>query len=255
MHERVRSSRKSAEGPPLSEMDILTKAASGDDVQLRRMISRRGFGEPLPYVTGEIDKGGRTFFIDRRCYIPDEDTQMLVDALVHDACCTTGTILEFGTGCGWMAISVKLRIPSAQVVACDLDPSVLDLARLNSRRHRANVHFLESAYADDLPVTEPDFILADLPYGGDADYSEEEKRVRPFLPPTAVYPREGAMHCYIEAVESARKRGWRSKIYMETGYLSEDRVKAALGTVGVEYRQIKVNYSITVVDLSKVAFS
>lgn len=239
------------EGLPASEIAFLQNHARGDVGRLKRMIMRRGFGEPLAYVAGEVDQGGIPFFIDRRCYIPDSDTMLLVRELTQDLQGFDGSILELGTGCGWIAVSVKLSLHNASVIGCDIDPSVLDLARANAKRHNAHVQFYESSYADDLAITEPDFIIADLPYGGDALYSEEELKERPHLPPVSVFHPNSAMHCYMEAVRSVQRRRWRSKIYMETGYLPETRVKDALGEDGVEYRQIKEGFSVTIVDAEK----
>jgi release factor glutamine methyltransferase len=239
------------QGLPASEFEFLRHNARGDDGRLKRMIVRRGFGEPLAYIVGEVEQGGVPFFIDRRCYIPDADTTLLVHELTKDLEGFDGSVLELGTGCGWIAVSVKLSLPKALVIGCDIDPSVLGLARANSRRHNAHVQFCESSYADDLPIIEPDFIIADLPYGGDASYSEEELKERPHLPPVSVFHPISAMHCYVEAIKSVQRRGWRSNIYMETGYLPESRVRDALGEDGVEYRQIKDGFSVTIVDAEK----
>lgn len=237
---------------PGDELNFLEKYARGDSARLQRMVTRRGFGEPLAYVTGEVERNGLPFFVDRRCYIPDADTVLLINELTRDLEGFEGSILELGTGCGWIAVSVKLSLPNAHVTGCDIDPSVLDLARANAKRHNAHVQFHESSYADDLAITEPDFIIADLPYGGDAIYSPEELKERPHLPPVAVFHPRSAMHCYVEAVQSVRRKGWKSKIYMETGYMPEHRVIEALGEKGVEYRQVTEGFSVTIVDLAEV---
>lgn len=237
-----------------TEKRILEEYSRGDQFCLQRMMTRRELGEPIEYVVGEVVRGGLPFFVDRRCYIPDINSLLLVDEFVRDIRVTQGPLLELGTGCGWMAILLATKLPSAEVIATDIDPSALELARLNAKRHSAGVAFFEAAYVDGLPISGPDFVIADLPYGGDGTYSRERQLVRASMPPVSVCPREGPMHCYAEAIRSIRRKGWQPAFYMETGYLSPSRIRDAIGQSGVDVRQIKDNFSVTVIDLSRCNF-
>lgn len=106
-------------------------------------VARRGRGEPLQYVTGEV--GFRHIVL--RCapgvLIPRPETEILVDevlaylgGLVARQDVPVGPpaplhVLEVGTGTGCISLSLASECPAARVVATDISPAAIELATRN----------------------------------------------------------------------------------------------------------------------------
>jgi release factor glutamine methyltransferase len=200
------------------EIDEIVQLAGGDEGRLRRLVTRKRFGEPNAYLRGTATLMGRSFKIDRRCYIPDSYATELVARVLKDAP-PGGSVLEVGTGCGWISITLKCQRRDLSLAAVDIDPNALTLAAENARAHDASIRFQESYYVDDVTAAVPDLVIANIPYGGDADYSQRELEERPQMPPIALFDPVGPAVPLVEFVASVRRRGWKSRIYLETGYL------------------------------------
>ncbi|RUW72701.1 MULTISPECIES: class I SAM-dependent methyltransferase [unclassified Mesorhizobium] len=211
------------------EIEEILSLAAGDDARLYRLATRKRFGEPNAYLRGYSRFFGREFHLDRRCYIPDEHARELAERVLRDAP-SGGRVLEVGTGCGWLSISLKCERPDLEIVACDIDPNALCLARANAERHGVDITFCESFFVDDVNIPEPDCIVANVPYGGDADYSARELEERPQMPPIAICDSEGVVGPLLGLVASVQNRGWRSPTYLETGYLDQLRLDPVVST-------------------------
>jgi len=78
---------------------------------------------------------------------------------------TFSAIVEVGTGCGAIAVSLALNLPQARIYATDISSSALRVALSNCRRHGVTdrVRLLAGDMLD--PLAEPvDLIVANLPY-------------------------------------------------------------------------------------------
>lgn len=109
----------------------------------RMLLDRRGKGEPIAYITGEKEFMGLSFYVNNTVFIPRPETEHLVEAVLE---WTKGPrvllkgekelkILDLGTGCGNIAISLACYLPEARLVAVDVSEEALQVARENARRH------------------------------------------------------------------------------------------------------------------------
>ena len=137
-------------------------AARLRDLLERRVLDR----EPTAYLTGECWFGGLRFRVDRRVLIPRsyfvETLPNLVARLdkmpirqVADAC----------TGSGCLAIHLAKAFPEARVLATDLSPEALEVARLNVADHGLETR-IEVVLADGLGAAKGpfDLIVGNPPY-------------------------------------------------------------------------------------------
>lgn len=99
----------------------------------RALISRRMEGEPTQYLTGVRDFYNRAFKVDARVLVPRPETELLVDRVLErhpkDA---TARVLDLCTGSGCIAITLAAERAGFQVVATDLSPDALTVARENA---------------------------------------------------------------------------------------------------------------------------
>ena len=143
----------------------------------RDLISRRGRGEPVAYLTGRKEFMGLEFEVTSDVLVPNPDTETLVARVVEWGRERGGvvTLADVGTGSGCIAIAVAHFLPEATVDASDISAAALAVARRNIERFRFSdrIRLFEGDLVDPLPRTY-DAIVANLPYlTADADLAPE----------------------------------------------------------------------------------
>ena len=146
-------------------------------------LARREAGEPVAYIRGVKEFHGLAFGSDARALIPRPETELLVDLaeleIVRQLISSPrprGTrpvrVLDVGTGSGIVPITlaVLLRrrrmLESVEIVAVDIAPEALELARENAVAHAVGDRIAFDV-ADLVPGTDArpwDLVLANLPY-------------------------------------------------------------------------------------------
>lgn len=143
--------------------------------------------EPLAYVVGHREFYDLDLITDRRALIPRPETECLVEfALARFADHPAPVIADIGTGCGGIAVTLAKHLPRARVIATDLSPEAVDLARENAVRHGVadRVDFRVGSLLE--PVTEAlDLLAANLPYIDDKDWPYLQKTIRGHEPKMA----------------------------------------------------------------------
>jgi len=114
-------------------------ASSAELAQLRELVARAAKHEPVQYLVGHGWFFGRQFAVNRSTLIPRPCTETLVEHVLHWHRVHPGHaapfIADVGTGTGCIAISLAAQIPEARVVATDVAPGALELARSNANTH------------------------------------------------------------------------------------------------------------------------
>ena len=130
------------------------------------LVARRRDGEPLAYLLGEREFYGRRFAVTPDVLVPRPDTEALVEvALECLSQVTAPRVLELGTGCGCIAVTLQLERPDARVVATDVSAAALAVARANALDLAARVTFRQGDwYAAVEPAEQFDLILSNPPY-------------------------------------------------------------------------------------------
>jgi release factor glutamine methyltransferase len=101
-----------------------------------RLLARRLLGEPLHYILGRVEFYGLEFRISPAVLVPRNETEMLVDAaLAHPRPADRPMrIVDVGTGSGCIAAAVAHHLPTAELLAIDISPAALAVARDNFAR-------------------------------------------------------------------------------------------------------------------------
>ena len=134
-------------GYGLSMADIISGAAESipsDEMgkKLRRLLN----GEPVQYVVGKAEFGGRIFRVTPDVLIPRPETYELCQWVKEKEREERReerdySILDIGTGSGCIAITLALDMPQAKVGAWDISERALNIARQNAESLNAQVHF------------------------------------------------------------------------------------------------------------------
>jgi release factor glutamine methyltransferase len=148
----------------------------------RELVQRRGQREPLAYVLGDWDFRRLTLKTDRRALVPRPETEIVVErclALLEGV--DTPRIADVGTGTGAIALALKQERPDAVVVATDISPDALELARENAAANELDVRFVQADLLEgiDGPL---DLVVSNPPYVGAEELDALEPEVREWEP-------------------------------------------------------------------------
>lgn len=223
--------------PPLDPADAsaLAAAAKGDAALLKRWLKRRFAGEPLPYILGEFSYRGRRFRIDKRAYITDPESMHLVESVLAWIDRFTAkhgrapVIVEFGCGCGTLGVTLKLERPAISLVALDIDPDPLELARANAATLHADVQWLESDLFDAWPhATPPDLVFGDPPWGTEEDLYDDQRDAAYYhaMPAISAFPLGGRTGAHAQVLRAIAALRWPSYTILNCGVLPVADVRA-----------------------------
>ena len=100
-------------------------------------LGRLASGEALPYLLGSWEFYGRSFHVTADVLIPRPETELLIENALDFLRSHPKARLcaDIGTGSGCIAISLALEIPDLHVIAVDVSPSAIEVARVNTRKH------------------------------------------------------------------------------------------------------------------------
>lgn len=153
-----------------------------------QLLARRLAGEPLAYLTGEKEFWSLTLEVTRDVLVPRPETELLVEwalELPSFGHKPRTSVLDVGTGSGAIALAIARERPEAEVIATDVSPAALAVARANARRLGLPVRFAQGAYFAPLGVREPgaalDIIVSNPPYVAEGDPHLADLRYEPKL--------------------------------------------------------------------------
>jgi release factor glutamine methyltransferase len=139
--------------------------------QFLQLCQRRAGGEPVAYIVGHKEFFGLDLLVDRRVLVPRPDTETLVEwALDILPPAGEARVVDLGCGSGAIALAIKKARPAAKVLATDLSPDALAVARENARRLSLEVEFRQASWLAnaagpyDLIVSNPPYVPAADPH-------------------------------------------------------------------------------------------
>jgi release factor glutamine methyltransferase len=127
----------------------------------REFARRRAQREPVAYILGRKGFRRLELAVDSRVLIPRPETEHVVEAalgLPHGA-----RVVDVGTGSGAIALALADERPDLRVVATDISPDALAVARANADRLGLAVEFVETDLLEgvDGPI---DAVVSNPPY-------------------------------------------------------------------------------------------
>ncbi len=212
---------------------LLTAA---EELQFAQLLEERAQGIPVQYLVGYQEFFGREFFVAPGVLIPRPETEQAVETLLELIPPDAPVLLaDVGTGSGCIAVTLALERPCARIIATDLSPDALSIARENARRLGAeNVTFLHGDLLQPLMDSEiggVDGIVSNPPYIGEDEVAGLQREVRDFEPRMALTPGRSGLEAYARIVPQAerllRPGGW---LVLELGFRSAAGVRALLGS-------------------------
>lgn len=143
---------------------------------LSTKVAQRAHHTPLAYIRGKAEFYGREFVVNEHVLVPRPESEAMIELLKAGVelrasdVDTEMLIVDVGTGSGCLAITAKLELPQADVIAIDIDPACLAVATQNAQMHGAGINMLCGDLLSPLPPTTYHLppthliVLANLPY-------------------------------------------------------------------------------------------
>jgi len=134
--------------------------------RLENLLVRRRQGEPIAYLTGVREFWSLEFNVSPATLIPRPETELLVEkALAHIPQNAEWTVADLGTGSGAIALALAKERPHCRVIATDISPQALDVARSNAMKFGlTNVDFRAGNWFEPLTDMKLDMIVSNPPY-------------------------------------------------------------------------------------------
>jgi release factor glutamine methyltransferase len=151
---------------------------------------RRAHGEPVAYALGKAAFRSLDLVVDRRVLIPRPETEGLVERVLGWAARYQrwGVVADIGTGSGCIALSLAAEGRFSRVIATDVSPHALAVARQNADcvTTTASVEFREGDLLWALGRDVVDVIVSNPPYVSTAEWSALDAGVRDHEPRLAL---------------------------------------------------------------------
>lgn len=149
-------------------------------------------GRPTQYIKGWVEFYKLKFKVTPDVLIPRPETELLVDEILNFAknkqSFSTNkvlTVLDVGTGCGNIAISLSKNNKKLNVLASDISQKALNLAKQNAKFHKVKIKFIKSDLLDQVRE-QFDIIVSNLPYIPKARIPYLDSSVKDFEPHIAL---------------------------------------------------------------------
>ncbi|TDO96478.1 peptide chain release factor N(5)-glutamine methyltransferase [Marinomonas balearica] len=208
------------------------------------MLERRISGEPIAYILGKQDFWSLELEVAPSTLIPRPDTERLVEvALDLMAVVQVPRILDLGTGTGAIALALAKERQDAVVTGADYVEDAVNLAKCNAANNELDVHFLQSDWFSDIPLSEQyHLIVSNPPYIDPNDKHLSEGDVR-FEPESALIADDEGMGDIHRILDEAPKflcgQGW---LVFEHGYDQGEKVRDAFALRGFESIKTFIDY-------------
>ena len=153
--------------------------AEAERAQYRELVRRRAKERvPVAYLTGKREFWSLSSRVSEDVLIPRPETETLVQAALDQK---PRRVLELGTGSGCIAAALARELPGAEIVAVDVSPRALELARENLAALGLGDR-VELVLADGLRDLEPagrfDLVVSNPPYVAKAELETLVPEVR-----------------------------------------------------------------------------
>jgi len=191
--------------------------------EFKARLLRRAKHEPLQYIEGTAAFRELVLAVDRRVLIPRPETEVLVQEVLDWAAAHGArSALDVGTGSGAIALSLATEGAFERVVAVDLSPEALEVARANGEKAAPAmpVDFRLGSLYDAVGGERFGVIASNPPYVGTEERPSLDAEVREWEPGTALFAGQGGLDVIRPLVE-------RAPLHLEPGGLLAMEIGAA----------------------------
>lgn len=229
-----------------------TQLSTDDQKLLAEITQRLLTGEPIQYVLGEAEFGGRTFHVEPGVLIPRPETYELCQWIMEERRGKkeegrNTSILDIGTGSGCIACTLAAELADAEVTAWDISDDALRIATENAKRTNVHVSFEKvdvlntSLLNRERPATGLDIIVSNPPYIRNKERATMERNVLEHEPELALFvPDDDPLLFYRTIARFAAKTlNPGGALYFEINPLYVSEMQQMLSKEGFSHTEIR----------------
>ena len=229
-----------------------TQLSTDDQKLLEEITQRLLTGEPIQYVLGEAEFGGRTFHVEPGVLIPRPETYELCQWIMEERRGKkeegrNTSILDIGTGSGCIACTLAAELADAEVTAWDISDDALRIATENAKRTNVHVSFEKvdvlntSLLNRERPATGLDIIVSNPPYICNKERATMERNVLEHEPELALFvPDDDPLLFYRTIARFAAKTlNPGGALYFEINPLYVSEMQQMLSKEGFSHTEIR----------------
>ena len=227
----------------LSEEKLWTyldqSVSKAQEKYFNRLISKRLKGIPLPYLLESKEFWSIPFKVSPGVLIPRPETELLVEKVLDYSPGDDEIIVDIGTGCGNIAISLAKELPPTRILATDISRKAVRLARMNASSQKvSNVTFVAGSLYVPLEKLQLEekcgFIVSNPPYLSEAEWETLDNEIRDHEPKSALVAGEVGFEIIKPLIQGApeylRPGGF---LLFEIGYNQRSKVQSVLNSAPV----------------------
>ena len=144
-----------------NKLTIPEKIMEKYDLAIKRRIKR----EPVAYITGKKEFWSINFPIDKAALIPRPETELLVHEVTEFYKNKKINILDIGTGCGCILLSILKELNFSKGVGIDISKKSIELAKDNAKKFKlSNRSSFKICSINDFNFGKYDLIVSNPPY-------------------------------------------------------------------------------------------
>lgn len=173
-------------------MDADRPASPEELAAYRGLVERAAGHEPVDYLVGSSPFFSLTLEVGPAVLVPRPSTETLVEHILQHARRTPGfrrpVIADVGTGSGAIAVTLAKHLAEAHVIATDIDPDALAVARRNAQKHGVSdrIDFRQGPVLEPLRGESCQVLASNPPYIPDHEWDAVPPNVRDHEPARAL---------------------------------------------------------------------
>lgn len=163
---------------------------------------------PVQYVVGYEEFFGLKFNVNKHVLIPRPETEELVKWVLDDHASSNVplSVIDFGTGSGCIAVSLKRNRPDWSVAGIDKSLEALKMAQSNALQNGVEVDFVENDLLDFKPMSRKfDLVVSNPPYIRNSEKRLMQKNVLEFEPEMALFVEDDDPLIFYRAIAEISK--------------------------------------------------
>ncbi len=188
LFEVIRTRMKDPSLDAVSIQDL--RFSESDLLYFRDVRNKLLTNEPVQYVLGSVHFYNLDLLIDKRALIPRPETEELVDWVVQTER-NPGIIIDFCSGSGCIALSLKSKYPQANIITVEKSTEAISLIRENVGNTGLDLDIAEIDVLDPSQMAtlteKADVIVSNPPYVLESDREEMELNVLEYEPEMALF--------------------------------------------------------------------
>ncbi|AWH90595.1 peptide chain release factor N(5)-glutamine methyltransferase [Buchnera aphidicola (Melanaphis sacchari)] len=218
--------------------------------KLKSFIYRRSMGEPIAYITGKKEFWSLSFRVSYDTLIPRPDTEILIEKVLSKIDMDKKSILDLGTGCGAIALSLASICSNWKIFGVDKSHEAIKIAKINALE--LNIKNVTFFYSDWFSNIEKKFhvIISNPPYISMKEIKSLEKDIF-FEPFFALFSKKNGLSDIAYIIKKSKKYlfygGW---LFIEHSWQQRLNVQNFLKSENFSniesYKDYAGNYRVTI---------